>query len=127
VQLVEIAASASIQLTVCSQPDYLIPGAAEARCVDAKRLSDVACQTVSAKLKGNRKECGCFHSVDIGEYDTCPHGCVYCYAVQRRELAQERFRKHAPDSEFLFDPPAGAWERAKDEPPKQKSLFSLLE
>ncbi len=107
-QLVEIAASVGIRLTVCSQPDYLVPGASEARCVDAQRLSVVACRTVSAKLKGNRKECACYHSIDIGEYDTCPHGCVYCYAVQRRELAQERFRKHNPESEFLFDPPPGA-------------------
>ncbi len=127
VQLAEIAASFRIQLTVCSQPDYLVPGASEARCVDAKRLSDVAAQTISAKLKGNRKECGCFHSIDIGEYDTCPHGCVYCYAVQRRELAQGRFRKHNPESEFIFDPPSGAWERPKDEPPPQRSLFPLVE
>ena len=127
IQLVELAASAGIQLTVCSQPEYLIPEASEARCVDAERLSDVACQTVSAKLKGNRKKCGCFHSIDIGEYDTCPHGCVYCYAVHKRELAQERYKKHNPDSEFLFDPPAGAWEKPKDDPPQQKALFSLLE
>ena len=104
-QLVEMAASVGIQLTVCSQPAFLVPGASQARCVDARRLSDVAGQTIPARLKGNRKECGCYHSVDIGEYDTCPHGCVYCYAVQGRDLAQARYRKHDPESEFLFTPP----------------------
>ncbi len=61
-------------------------------------VADQSC----AELRGGRKECGCFASRDIGEYDTCPHGCVYCYAVLNRELARRRSREHDPTSEFLF-------------------------
>jgi len=104
VKLVQIADAHSMQLSICSQRSFLVPGATDARCVDAQRLSDVAGVAVAAALKGNRKECGCFASRDIGEYDTCPHGCIYCYAVQNRQLAQERFRKHDPNSEYLFAP-----------------------
>ena len=103
-RLAEIAAGHGMRLTLCSQPTFLVPGAGEARCVDAERLSVVAGRPIAAKLQGNRKECGCYHSRDIGHYDTCPHGCIYCYAVQSRGLAQRRFKQHDPEGEFLFAP-----------------------
>lgn len=84
----------------------------EARCVDATRMDRIARrfgrgETSLAgriKLKGNRAECGCYESRDIGEYDTCPHGCIYYYAVRERDLAVRRYREHDPTSEFLFKP-----------------------
>ena len=108
-EFAEIAKSHAMQLTVCSQEAYLTPGVKAARCVDALRLGDVAGQRITAELKGNRPECGCFLSRDIGEYDTCPHGCVYCYAVRSRNLAQKRYKAHDPVSEFLFIPEGEAF------------------
>jgi hypothetical protein len=102
--LVRIANDNGMVLSVCSQRDYLVDGAADARCVDARRLEKIAGNSFSSPIRGNRKQCGCFQSRDIGEYDTCPHGCVYCYAVQNRELAQRRFKLHDAEGEFLFAP-----------------------
>ena len=84
----------------------------EARCIDAYRFERISgCGiTDRVKPKGNREECGCFASRDIGAYDTCPHGCVYCYAVQQRDVALNRYKAHEPTGEFLFPPIRSAGE-----------------
>ncbi|QBD78573.1 DUF1848 family protein [Ktedonosporobacter rubrisoli] len=106
-ELSQIAAGHGMSLMVCAQPTFVLPGvSAEARCIDAERLERIAGKPLAEKLrqKGGRKECGCFASKDIGAYDTCPHGCVYCYAVQKREVALQRYAAHDPQGEFLFPP-----------------------
>jgi hypothetical protein len=121
-ELAQIAHSKQIQLTMCSQPEYLAPGVKEAHCIDISRLSDIAGHSIYAKLKGNRKGCACYFSKDIGEYDTCPHGCVYCYAVQNRQLAQTRYKQHNPESEFLFEPEGYTQDKNQGKP-LQEELF----
>jgi hypothetical protein len=107
IEFAHIARSHGMQLKVCSQHAFLVPDVVvEARCVDAERLERIAGVSLvgKVKLQGNRKECGCYASRDIGVYDTCPHGCVYCYAVQERDVALKRFKEHDPTGEFLFPP-----------------------
>jgi hypothetical protein len=94
---------------------------------DAKRLADVAAKPVAAKEKGNREGCRCAEARDIGEYDTCPHGCVYCYAVRNRPLALERYKEHDPASEFLFPPPPGVAEEAPAPKRKELPLFDRID
>ena len=100
--LVEIASEHRIRLAICTQPELTVPGAGEARCVDAERLMKVADRPFRTRLKGMRIGCGCYESKDIGDYDTCPHGCVYCYAVRDRTLALQRYHGHDPNGEYLF-------------------------
>jgi hypothetical protein len=104
-QLARIAQSYGMQVSICSQRQLLVPGVQDARCVDSVRLEAIAGRPIVARKKGNRPDCGCFVSRDIGEYDTCPHGCVYCYAVHQRDLARRRYKEHDPAGEFLFTPP----------------------
>lgn len=100
-RLFEIAESEDIRLTVCAQPALIPPGAEASRCVDLDRLSDLRGRIVRDRASGNRPGCDCAQSIDIGDYDTCPHGCVYCYAVRHRALARRHHREHDPDGEFL--------------------------
>ncbi|MDI9636910.1 DUF1848 domain-containing protein [Kamptonema cortianum] len=96
-----LAKEREIMLTICSQPEIQSIQSAS-RCIDSKRLAAIAGHPFSAKTRGNRPGCECSQSRDIGDYDTCPHGCVYCYAVRSHDLAVRRFRMHDPESEFLF-------------------------
>lgn len=92
------AADHHMRLTVCSQPDI---NAAPASCIDVARLSDIAGHIIKARQKGNRPGCLCAESRDIGAYDTCPHGCAYCYAVKDREKALANYRRHDTENELL--------------------------
>lgn len=51
---------------------------------------------------GNRKGCRCMESRNIGDYDTCPNGCKYCYANQNPEIAKKNFEKHNIESPLIL-------------------------
>lgn len=46
------------------------------------------------KDKGQRQFCGCIVSKDIGEYNTCPHLCEYCYANASKESALANYKRY---------------------------------
>ena len=55
------------------------------------------------KDKGQRQFCDCVVSKDIGEYNTCPHLCEYCYANANKNIALENWAlyKQNPNNETI--------------------------
>ena len=102
-ELAGLARARGFRASLCAQPDLLGPSLAPARCIDAERLGDVAGRKIAVREQGNRPGCLCAQSRDLGAYDSCPHGCIYCYAVRRPELAKQRFRRHDPDLHVLAE------------------------
>lgn len=100
----EIAGEYGLYIDTCSEAISLEDlGISHASCVDRERLERIGGYRLKAgRDRNQRKECGCAASVDIGAYDTCGNGCLYCYATDSPPRAAERVRAHRPDSPILF-------------------------
>ncbi len=78
-QLIEAGGRNSMHIHFCS-----MEGLPLSSCIDGVTLSKLHPAGIICsieKAKGQRKLCGCTHSVDIGWYSLqCVHECLYCYA-----------------------------------------------
>ncbi len=90
----DAAQARGMLFTLCTEPDVEASGVAAARCIDAARLSKIAGRPIATRAKGNRAGCACAESRDIGAYDSCAHGCLYCYAVRDHAAARAAFSGH---------------------------------
>ena len=108
-ELAAIAERYGIEMFSCCG-DYLVNGSRKAgaqrikktHCIDGGIIEELfSPDSFSYSDKPTRKQCGCTESTDIGAYDTCPHGCVYCYANANKEKAFEAAAGHESNSAFL--------------------------
>lgn len=90
-------------LATCSEKIALEEyGIEHNQCIDPlliSRLSpnDAELQNYLFNIKrdlGQRKSCGCIISKDIGQYNTCPHLCKYCYANDLENLVKANYQRH---------------------------------
>ncbi len=100
--LAEISNHYGMSMNSCCG-DYLVGGKIQkAHCVDGDIIGNLFGYEDNQFEKGaTRKGCGCSKSTDIGAYDTCPHGCIYCYANINKEKAKKAFENCDVNSAFL--------------------------
>jgi len=103
-ELVKIASAYNIEIQTCAEKiDLESVGVKHGRCIDNAIIEDiVGYQIETKKDKNQRSECGCIESIDIGEYNTCPHNCLYCYANFNKDQVSVKRKQHDPLSPLLI-------------------------
>jgi DNA repair photolyase len=108
-ELAGIASARGITMKACCSDDLLSERVEKARCVDREQVLQICPGLkLEAPLAPTREECGCSRSYDIGVYDSCLHGCLYCYATRDREIARTRHAIHDPSGACLVPVPGPA-------------------
>jgi uncharacterized protein DUF1848 len=105
-RLGEIGAGRGIAVKACCSDELLGPCVEKGRCVDRDQVEALwPGLDCSALPSPTREQCGCARSWDVGIYDTCLHGCSYCYATRDRKTAVGRHRRHDPLLEAMLPMP----------------------
>jgi hypothetical protein len=102
-----IAKENQIILETCSEEiDLSQYGIHHAACIDQKTIESITGYAINSKKdKNQRQACGCIESVDIGAYNSCFHGCIYCYATLNDRMIQNNRRCHDVHSPLLIGQP----------------------
>lgn len=104
-----IANTNQIKMYACAEDkiQQVVSGIEKAHCVDADLVERVCSGTNSQKFTTvpSRIGCGCIESRDIGYYDSCPHGCVYCYANMNPDNALANAKEYIAKGFPLDDKP----------------------
>lgn len=97
------AADYSLEVFACCEAENLAPyGINPSACIDKTLIEEICGVSMDLKPDHNqRKCCGCCESIDIGAYNTCGNGCVYCYATYSDPLIDFNNRLYDPSASLL--------------------------
>lgn len=120
--LAAIGAASGIQVETCCEDVSAETGVRKGSCIDRTLIeSIVGSHLKSIKGKALREGCMCMESVEVGSYDTCQNGCVYCYANNSAQRVAENAKYYDPNSPILCG------EFYEDDIRREKKMISLRE
>lgn len=122
--MAQIAQTHSLKLfSCCEAEDFSSYGIIRSACVDKQIVESVAGYKINAnRHKGQRKLCNCLESFDIGMYDSCANGCIYCYANQNPAIAKKNLLTHIPAQQMLIQK-KDSWQNKEKNSASLRSLF----
>lgn len=99
----DVAVRYGFEVYSCAEPvDLGSTGIGHGACIDGRLIRRLfGIERDMRKDKGQRTDCLCVESVDIGAYNTCSHQCVYCYANSSEETIKRNLTKHRKGSPLL--------------------------
>lgn len=100
----KIAIANGLQIHLCCENEGLVRERVDADgCMSQAVLEHaLGCKLNVPKKKRARSECACLLGADIGAYNTCGHGCLYCYANYDRESVAKNRKLHNSASPLLI-------------------------
>lgn len=89
--------------TCCENPELEKLGADVSGCMTQQVLEKaIGYRMKVPKRSPARAECNCMLGNDIGMYNTCGHGCLYCYANYDKKVVEQNMKRHNPKSPLLI-------------------------
>lgn len=104
-QLADIAREYGMTVYTCAEAvDLSACGIKRGKCIDDDYIFKISGKVFNLhKDSGQRKECGCVESVEMGAYNTCLNGCKYCYACKDKQSVRTCVKRYDPTSPLLCD------------------------
>lgn len=122
--LQQLGRETGLEISSCSEKiDLQAYGIAHNRCIDDELMAELFAHDTALmqalgrgqadmfgipegnapKDPGQRTECGCIVSKDIGSYNTCPHLCTYCYANASPDAVRRKFARRDAMAECMIE------------------------